>query len=107
MLQTCGESKVTQNLGETRKRKFVDEYLKTALDEGAQLAHYHNTTRSSQNIIHRTVKNDLATFQNESSSTKARIPLIRQLVIVHALENRDEETDQRRRLPSLKNRLTM
>ena len=70
MLPICGESKATQNPGETRKRKLVNEYLKTALDD-AQPAHHHNTTQSSQNIIHRIVKNDLATFQKESSDRKS------------------------------------
>ena len=99
MLRIGVESKVTQNLGETRKRKLVDE--KTALDKSVQLVHHYNTTQSSHDIIHRIVKYNLVTFRNESSSTKTRMPMIRQLVIVHPLENREEETGQRKRLPSL------
>ena len=90
-----------QNLGETRKRKLADEHFKMALDKGVRLIHHYSTTQSSHDIIHHIVKYNLATFRNESSSAKTRIPMIRQLVIDHPLENRDGETNWRKRLPSL------
>jgi hypothetical protein len=48
---------VSPDVGEAREQELVGEFLKPALDKGAQIARHHNTVESAHDIIRRIMKN--------------------------------------------------
>ena len=54
---------VTQAVGEAREQELITDFFKPALDEGAQLARYHNTAESAHDIIRRIMKNQPVALQ--------------------------------------------
>ena len=48
---------VSQNVGEARERELASNYLKPALDKGAQMVRHHNTEQSAHDVIRRIMNN--------------------------------------------------
>ena len=54
---------VSQSVGEARERELVSNYLKPALDKGAQMARHHNTEQSAHDVIRRIANNHPVVLQ--------------------------------------------
>lgn len=57
VLVTTMWRRVSRVVGEVREMELVQQYFKRVLNEGAQLARYHNTAKSTHDIIRRIMKN--------------------------------------------------
>ena len=54
---------VSVDVGESRERELASEFLKPALDKGAQMARHHNNEQSAHDVIRRIMNNHPAALQ--------------------------------------------
>ena len=54
---------VAHDVGEARERELTSNFLKPALDKGAQMARHHNTEQSAHDVIRRIVNNHPVVLQ--------------------------------------------
>ena len=54
---------VSHDVGEARERELASNFLKPALDKGAQMARHHNTKQSAHDVIRRIMNNHPVVLQ--------------------------------------------
>ena len=54
---------VSQDVGEARERELASNFLKPALDKGAQMVRHHNTEQSAHDVIRRIMNNHPVVLQ--------------------------------------------